>query len=84
MMRRMVLRSRIDKPKFHPTEVWAQLLLCDVDRALIQDFLVSVLGVKRSCVVRRMHITVYHARRPMPYLSPIAEEVRLVVPMSDT
>lgn len=76
--------QRMDTPKFHQTEVWAQLLLCDEDCSRISDFLLSALRVKRSCVVRRMHITVYHARRPMPNLLPISEAICLVVPPTDT
>lgn len=79
----MVLPSQQHTPK-NQTEVWAQLLFCEKDRVRVSDFLLSVLLFKRSCVVRRMHITVYHARRPMPGLLPISEAIHLVVPVTDT
>jgi hypothetical protein len=48
----------MDAPKVHTIEVWAQLLLCDADCARIGDFLAAEFGIRRSCIVRKMHITV--------------------------
>ncbi len=52
-------------PKDHPIEVWAQLFLSDQDSIRVSDFFTSEVGLKRSSIVRRMHISVYHSRRPM-------------------
>jgi hypothetical protein len=74
----------MDATKAHTIEVWAQLLLCDQDCARIRDFFVSEFGLKRSSVVRRMHITVYHARRPMPGVTSVSETTRVVLPATET
>ncbi len=74
----------MDTPKIHTTEVWAQLFLCEEDCARIQDFFVSDFGVKPRCVVRNMHITIYHARRPMPGILSSAEPAHLVLPAGET
>ena len=65
------------------TEVWAQLFLSESDSALVQDFFLTKIGVKRRSLVRRMHITVYHARRTMPDLEPVSEAAAVVVPAQD-
>lgn len=70
--------------KGETTEVWAQLFLCDEDCSRIRDFFVSELGIKPRRVVRNMHITVYHARRPMPGVVSIAESVRVALAASET
>ena len=59
-------KGGVDAKKDNTTEVWAQLLLCDEDCLRVNDFFISEVGLKRNCIVRRLHITVYHARRPMP------------------
>lgn len=74
----------MEAPKVHTIEVWAQLLLCDQDCARIGDFLASEFGIRRSCIVRNMHITVYHARRPMLGVTPLLETVRVVLPTAET
>jgi hypothetical protein len=71
-------------PRRHSTEVWAQLLLCDENRARIHEFFVSEFGVKARCIVRRMHMTVYHARRPMPGVLATSEPAGVVVPAAET
>lgn len=74
----------MDTPKIHTIEVWAQLFLCREDCARIRDFFVSELGVEPSCVVRRMHITVYDARRPMPGVLDVSETAGAVLRSADT
>jgi hypothetical protein len=66
------------------TEVWAQLILCTADRDRISDFFVKEFGISRSKIVRRMHLTVYHARRAMRGVDPIDEESDVVCPASET
>ena len=46
-------------------DVWAQLLLAEADCRRVSDFFTTEIGVHPKYVVRRMHLTVYHARRPM-------------------
>jgi hypothetical protein len=65
-------------------EVWAQLLLSDADCERLREFSIQTLGIKPRHVVKRMHITVYHARRPMPGLSSTLETVSVVVSASET
>lgn len=69
----------------HPyTEVWAQLILSVTDRDRISDFFIWEFGIPRSKIVRRMHLTIYHARRSMLGVEPIDEEAVMVVPANET
>lgn len=71
-------------PKAHTIEVWAQLFLSDQDSVRISDFFTSEVGLKRSCIVRRMHITVYHARRPMLGVLSGSESTNVLLPTAET
>lgn len=66
------------------TEVWAQLWLSSSDCTRIRDLLVTENLVKPSSVIPRMHLTVYHCRRPMLGLTPLDEEARVVIPAAGT
>lgn len=66
------------------TEVWAQLWLCGEDCARIKDLLASAGIVRRSSILNRLHITVYHARRPMSGLMATEEQIALWVPTAET
>ncbi|MCB1061795.1 MAG: hypothetical protein KDN20_02600 [Verrucomicrobiae bacterium] len=72
------------KGRIHQYEVWAQLLLAEHCQKQIADFFVNDLGIHRDHVARRMHLTVYHARRPMPGLVPALENINVVVPAEET
>ncbi len=75
------------KPSVRPMpnfEVWAQLFLCDVDSAKVWDILTTKCGIKRKSLVPRMHITIYHARRPMSGVITETEAVSVVVPTAET
>ncbi len=74
----------MDAAKAHTTEVWAQLLLCEEDRLRVREFFVSEFGITPRCVVRNMHITVYHARRPMPGVFPVSEPADVVLAATET
>lgn len=74
----------MDAPRAHTTEVWAQLFLCEEDRDRIHEFFVSEFGVRARCIIRNMHLTVYHARRPMPGVVSISEPAEVVVPAPET
>jgi hypothetical protein len=74
----------MDAPRPHKTEVWAQLFLCEEDRVRVHDFFVSEFGVKPRHIVRKMHITVYHARRPMPGVLSISEPAKVVLAAAET
>jgi hypothetical protein len=65
-------------------EVWAQLFLCDADSERLRQFLMDAFGVRSRSIVRRMHVTVYHARRLMVGLQPTVESVRIVIPADET
>jgi len=64
--------------------VWAQLFLCDADSTLIWDVLTSKCSIKRKVLVPKMHLTIYHARRPMLSLQPCAEATNVVIPTAET
>jgi hypothetical protein len=74
----------MDSPKRHAAEVWAQLFLSREDCSRIRDFFLSEFGIKPRYVIRNMHITVYHARRPMPGLAPVSEPASVVLAASET
>ena len=66
------------------TEIWAQLFLRRSDQRRIEDFLQIEFSIHHSSIVHRMHITVYHARRPMPGVCDLSEPASLTVPASET
>jgi hypothetical protein len=66
------------------TEVWAKLILSDEDTARIRRFFVSEFGVKARRVLRNMHITVYHSRRPIRGVESHSEPARVILPASET
>ena len=68
----------------HSGEVWAQIDLCTADQERIVQFLQTEFAIRRTHVVRRMHITVYHARRPMPGVSDRSESASLILPDHET
>lgn len=65
-------------------EVWAQLWLCAEDCVRIKDLLSSQGVVKRSSVMNRLHITVYHARRAMAGLQDCTETISVDIPTAET
>lgn len=79
-----VLDRRAPTRKAHPTEIWAQLDLCMADQARVRAFLIDRIGVPTACVVRRMHLTVYHARRCLPGIRAGFEAVLLAIPAAST
>jgi hypothetical protein len=66
------------------TVVWAKLLLSGTDCDRVRSLLVTECGVAPRLVIKRMHITVYHARRPLPGIAPLSEPARVVLPAADT
>ena len=65
-------------------EVWAQLFLADEDCERICSFLKDEAGIKKKFLLKRLHMTVYHARRPMRNLLNCIEPINIVVPAVDT
>ena len=61
------------------TEVWAQLWLSSSDCMRIRDLLVDENLVKPSSIIPKMHLTVYHCRRPMPGLTQTSVSGKRVV-----
>ncbi len=68
----------------HSEEVWAQLILSKPDCKKIRDFLHSEFGVRSEYFMPRMHLTVYHARRPMHGVANRRERANVEVSASDT
>jgi hypothetical protein len=64
------------------TELWAKLILSDEDTARIHRFFVSEFEARR--VLRNMHITVYHSRRPIRGVESHSEPARVILPASET
>ena len=71
-------------PTHLTVEVWAQLFLSSVDCIRLREFFVQKFNVKPRYVVRSMHITIYHARRPLIGLTSVSESVRVVIPADET
>lgn len=65
-------------------EVWAQLLLSRADEARARAFLEEQFGMRPDRIARRMHLTVYYARRPMPGVVAINERAAVRVLASET
>ena len=74
----------VNSRKLDKTEVWAQLVLAEEDCRRIRDFFTLELGIKSRFIVRNMHITVYHARRPMMGVISGCEPVKIVLPAAET
>jgi hypothetical protein len=64
--------------------VWAQFLLRKSDEREIANFLNGEFGIRHDCIVRDMHITVYHAKAELPGLREVMEPVDLRVPAVET
>lgn len=66
----------------HP-EVYALLWLTRDSESRLTDFLVAS-GLRRSAIQRGMHLTVYHARRPLPGLRLGRRNVEIVADVAET
>jgi len=64
------------------TTVWALLMVRPDSEAKLHDFLVAELGIRRRFLRRQLHLTLYHARRPLPGLAPEEMPVDIQVPAS--
>lgn len=73
-----------DKKKERNTEIWAQLHLSSTDCSRLRDFVSSDAGIKKKYILRKMHLTVYYSRRPLPGVRQLIESVRVVVPADET
>lgn len=65
------------------TDIWAQLNLSQHDQEKIRSFFTEEVGINASFLLSNMHITVYHSRRPMPGVSDIKEDARVIIPAED-
>jgi hypothetical protein len=66
------------------TEVWAKLILSADDAARIRDFFIVEFGTKPGRIVEKMHMTVYHSRRPMPGVIRLSEPASVRLPAAET
>ena len=55
-------------PRSHEYEVNAMLKVSEKCEREIEDFLVGIYGVRPNRVQTKLHLTVYHGRRPLPGL----------------
>lgn len=77
------VRTTMDTPKVRH-EVWAQLLLSDLDQKRVREFLETQFAVPPDRIARRMHLTVYYARRAMPGVAANHERASVCIPASET
>lgn len=68
----------------YTTNIWAQLFLSKTDSDRIRDFLVNDIGIKSKFIVKHMHMTVYHGRRPMPGVIESHENIHFILPALET
>lgn len=61
------------------TVVWAILHLADESERMLRGFFIDSEGIKPRLVRKRLHITVYHARRPIAGLPDSEEAVSITV-----
>jgi hypothetical protein len=66
------------------TEVWAQLWLCQKDCLWVRKFLAATEMVDCASIVNRLHLTVYHARGPMPGITALSEPANMILPTIET
>lgn len=60
--------------------IWAMAFLDHRSEEVLRDFFVQGCGVKARLVVRNMHCTCYHARRPIPGIADTEEPLEISVP----
>jgi len=65
-------------------EIWAQIILCDRDKERIRKFFVDEIGINQKTVIRRMHLSIYYARRPMLGVIPLVRKIHIVLPTAET
>jgi hypothetical protein len=65
-------------------EVWAQLYLSKQSTEIVNDFFSSIPEIKQKCIIQNPHLTVYHARRPIPNLLPSVEKTNIILLTKDT
>lgn len=63
--------------------VWALAFISDESEQKLRTFFAQTCGIKPRLIVRDMHATVYHARRPMPSLVCGVEPITFSVPGSE-
>jgi hypothetical protein len=66
------------------TEIWAQLYLNETDCKRIRDFFNNKIGIKSKYILRKMHLTVYYARRPLHGVIPLVEIANITISTYDT
>lgn len=66
------------------TEVWALLRLSRRDADTIRHFFIREIGIKEEFVSRGLHLTVYHARRPMAGLKSLTEQATVALYADET
>jgi hypothetical protein len=64
--------------------VWAKLMLAKEDQLRIKHFFSDEFGIPARKVLKRMHISVYHSRRPMKGLVPTQESINLELSVAET
>lgn len=85
MCRRPAPRSRESAvPNMHEHEVYALLWVTRACEARIRDLLVERCQIPEDAVQRDLHLTVYHARRRLPGVTPISTPVRVFVNTAET
>lgn len=72
------------KPKIlSQFEIWSDFRVSSKSESEIFDFFVQEYGIAPQFIIKGLHLTVYHARRPMPAIKPIFESCHLSIDTMD-
>lgn len=64
-------------------EVWGYFSVSRKSEMEIFDFFKNEIGIPPHLIVRNLHLSVYHARRPMPNLQEVAKRCHLTIDTMD-
>lgn len=78
------VQGAVNSSDVRRTEVWAQLFLCAEDCTRIRDFFISEFNIKSRYILPKIHLTVYHARRPMLGVVSVSEPTHVVLAATET
>jgi hypothetical protein len=63
--------------------IWAMMMLDQPSQERIGEFFVRNFSIKRNSIKKQMHLTVYHARRPLLGIQNQEEDISVRIPTRD-
>jgi hypothetical protein len=77
------LEPKLEQKRQGNVAVWAMLFLSEDSERNLREFFIQKVGVPGRFIQRDMHLTIYHARRPLRGLLEGSQKVDVVVPASE-